>query len=116
MIGRGAQGRPWFLAQVAHYLKTGEHLAPPSWAEQGRIVSAHYRDMLAHYGQELGMRSARKHLVWYLEEASRSFPDDAMAVRNEVVRMREPLAVLAAISHFYERAARAADAATSKAA
>ncbi|MCE9649212.1 MAG: tRNA dihydrouridine synthase DusB [Parvibaculum sp.] len=108
MIGRGAQGRPWFLAQVAHYLKTGEHLPAPSWAEQGRIVAAHYRDMLAHYGQELGLRTARKHLVWYLEEASRALPDEAMAVRNEVVRMREPLAVLAAVSAFYERAARAA--------
>lgn len=108
MIGRGAQGRPWFLAQVAHYLETGEELAPPSWAEQGRIVAAHYRDMLSHYGNELGLRMARKHLVWYLEEASRIFPDDAMKVKSEVVRMREPMAVLAAIDHFYERAAKAA--------
>ncbi|MDO8423711.1 MAG: tRNA dihydrouridine synthase DusB [Parvibaculum sp.] len=111
MIGRGAQGRPWFLAQVAHYLETGVELAPPSWAEQGKIVAAHYRDMLDHYGNELGMRMARKHLVWYLEEASRVFPDDAMSVKNEVVRMREPLAVLAAVSHFYERAASATPAA-----
>tara|TARA_R110000868_G_scaffold144396_7_gene363523 strand:- start:12027 stop:13193 length:1167 start_codon:yes stop_codon:yes gene_type:complete len=117
MIGRGAQGRPWFLAQVAHYLETGVELAPPTWAEQGEIVAAHYRDMLDHYGNELGMRMARKHLVWYLEEASRVFPDDAMSVKNEVVRMREPLAVLAAIAHFYERAAAASPAvATSEAA
>ena len=117
MIGRGAQGRPWFLAQVAHYLETGEQLAPPSWTEQGRIVSAHYREMLAHYGNELGLRMARKHLVWYLEEASRFFPDDAMAVKSEVVRMREPMAVLAALDHFYERAANASgDAETSEAA
>ena len=117
MIGRGAQGRPWFLAQVAHYLETGVELAPPSWTEQGKIVAAHYRDMLDHYGHELGMRMARKHLVWYLEEASRVFPDDAMSVKNEVVRMREPLAVLAAIAHFYERAAEATPAAaTSEAA
>ncbi len=116
MIGRGAQGRPWFLAQVAHYLATGEHLAAPSWAEQGRIVAAHYRDMLSHYGHELGMRMARKHLVWYLEEASRAFPDDAMAVKNEVVRMREPLAVLARLSRFYERAEDAAATVASEAA
>jgi nifR3 family TIM-barrel protein len=109
MIGRGAQGRPWFLAQVAHYLKTGERLAPPSWAEQGEIIAAHYRDMLALYGHELGLRMARKHLVWYLEEASRVFPDDAMAVKAQVVRMREPLTVLAAIGHFYEDVAAKAD-------
>lgn len=108
MIGRGAQGRPWFLRQVAHYLETGKEIPAPTWEEQGRIVAAHYRDMLSLYGNELGMRTARKHLVWYLEEASRVFPDDAMSVRNEVVRLREPHAVLAAIDHFYARAAQGA--------
>jgi nifR3 family TIM-barrel protein len=107
MIGRGAQGRPWFLRQVAHYLETGVKMAPPSWEEQGRIVDAHYRDMLDHYGVELGLRSARKHLVWYLEEASRLLPEQAIAVKNEVVRMREPEAVLAAIAEFYAMAAAA---------
>ncbi|MFA7639969.1 MAG: tRNA dihydrouridine synthase DusB, partial [Parvibaculum sp.] len=71
MVGRGAQGRPWFLAQVAHFLKTGNKLPAPSWSEQGTIVAEHYRDMIDHYGEGLGIRVARKHLVWYLEEASR---------------------------------------------
>ncbi len=105
MIGRGAQGRPWFLAQVAHYLATGEKLAAPSWAEQGRIVEAHYRDMLAHYGEGLGLRVARKHLVWYLEEASRALPEEAMATKTEIVRMHEPEAVLDRMARFYEAAA-----------
>jgi nifR3 family TIM-barrel protein len=108
MIGRGAQGRPWFLAQVAHFLATGESRAAPSWEEQGEIVAAHYRDMIDHYGARLGIRVARKHLVWYLEEASRSFPEEAMEARREIVRMDEPDAVLGRLAAFYDYAATAA--------
>lgn len=108
MIGRGAQGRPWFLAQVAHYLATGEKLASPSWQEQGEIASAHYRDMIDHYGERLGLRVARKHLVWYLEDASRAFPEEAMEAKREIVRMDEPDAVLRRLAAFYEFAARTA--------
>ncbi len=104
MIGRGAQGRPWFLGQVAHYLATGDRLAPPSWRQQGEIVAGHYSEMLSHYGVELGGRSARKHLVWYLEEASNIFPDEALSLRREIVRMSEPQAVLDALTKFYETA------------
>lgn len=107
MVGRGAQGRPWFLDQVAHFLATGEKRAAPSWKSQGEIVAAHYRDMLEHYGEALGMRVARKHLVWYLEEASRRFPEEAMATKRAVVRMNDPREVLAALSAFYVQAAKA---------
>ena len=107
MIGRGAQGRPWFLAQVAHYLATGEKLAPPSWEAQGEIAAAHYRDMIEHYGEALGLRVARKHLVWYLEEASRRFPEEAMATKRAVVRMGDPKDVLAAVAAFYTHAGEA---------
>ncbi len=65
MIGRGAQGRPWFLAQVIHYLHTGEHLADPPLVVRLRIVRRHFEDMLEHYGTVAGVRMARKHLGWY---------------------------------------------------
>jgi tRNA-dihydrouridine synthase B len=105
MVGRGAQGRPWFLAQIAHFLKTGTKLPAPTWKEQGEIVAAHYRDMIDHYGEGLGIRVARKHLVWYLEEASRRFPEEAMETKRSIVRMSEPAAVLTALAAFYRRAA-----------
>ncbi len=105
MIGRGAQGRPWFLAQVAQFLQTGEKRPAPAWEEQGEIVSGHYRDMLDHYGEGLGIRVARKHLVWYLEEASRRVPEQAMATKREIVRMTDPESVLATMAAFYVRAA-----------
>lgn len=65
MIGRGSYGRPWFLAQVIHYLKTGEILPEPSLAEKRNVVLNHYEDMLSLYGREPGMRVARKHIGWY---------------------------------------------------
>lgn len=65
MIGRGAYGRPWFLAQAIHYLRTGERLRDPTIAEQYATVRTHFEAMLEHYGLETGVRMARKHLGWY---------------------------------------------------
>jgi len=65
MIGRGAYGRPWFLAQAIHYLRTGERLRDPTIAEQYAAVRTHFEAMLEHYGLETGVRMARKHLGWY---------------------------------------------------
>jgi tRNA-dihydrouridine synthase B len=65
MIGRGAYGRPWFLNQAIHYLRTGERVAEPTLAEQYATVRAHFDAMLSHYGNETGVRMARKHLGWY---------------------------------------------------
>ncbi|HTW26212.1 MAG TPA: tRNA dihydrouridine synthase DusB [Acetobacteraceae bacterium] len=65
MIGRGCYGRPWFLRQVAHFLRTGRRLPEPALFEQKSIILGHYRAMLGHYGIEAGLRLARKHLGWY---------------------------------------------------
>jgi tRNA-dihydrouridine synthase B len=65
MIGRGAYGRPWFLKQAIHYLRTGERLPDPSLGDQYATVRSHFESMLQHYGSETGVRMARKHLGWY---------------------------------------------------
>lgn len=65
MIGRGSYGRPWFVAQVGHYLKTGEKPEDPSLDEQLNIVLKHYEEILELYGIENGVMIARKHLGWY---------------------------------------------------
>lgn len=116
MIGRGAQGRPWFLRQAGHFLETGEELSDPGWAEQAGIVLSHYRDMLEHYDVAHGARLARKHLVWYLEAASRTLPEEAMALRRRIVRMDDPAEVLTELARFYEIAAEAEPAAKREAA
>ena len=67
MIGRGAQGRPWIFREVAHYLATGTHLAPPLVAEVRRLLLEHLQDHYALYGEFTGVRSARKHIGWYVK-------------------------------------------------
>ncbi|HEX2762356.1 MAG TPA: tRNA dihydrouridine synthase DusB [Allosphingosinicella sp.] len=65
MIGRGAYGRPWLLGQVMHWLQTGERRPDPSLDEQLAIILEQYRFMLDHYGREIGVNVARKHIGWY---------------------------------------------------
>ncbi len=67
MIGRAAQGRPWIFREIAHFLATGTHLAPPLVAEVKRLLVAHLHDHYDLYGEFLGVRSARKHIGWYVK-------------------------------------------------
>jgi tRNA-dihydrouridine synthase B len=66
MIGRAAQGRPWIFREIGHFLATGEHLAPPLVAEVRRLLLDHLHDHYSLYGELTGVRSARKHIAWYL--------------------------------------------------
>ena len=66
MIGRAAQGRPWIFREIAHFLATGEHMAPPLVAELRRLLLEHLQDHYSLYGEGTGVRSARKHIAWYL--------------------------------------------------
>ena len=67
MIGRAAQGRPWIFREIGHYLATGEHLAPPLVVEVRRLLLEHLEDHYALYGEYTGVRSARKHIGWYVK-------------------------------------------------
>lgn len=67
MIGRAAQGRPWIFREIAHFLATGAHLPPPAVAEARALILEHLADHYAFYGDEIGVRTARKHLGWYTE-------------------------------------------------
>ncbi|MBI3452757.1 MAG: tRNA dihydrouridine synthase DusB [Rhodospirillales bacterium] len=100
MIGRGAYGRPWFLAQVIHFLKTGERLPDPPLEKRLAIVLEHYAAMLSYYGVEAGVRMARKHLGWY----ARGFPG-AAEFRARVMTLPDPGQVVAAIRAAWTAAA-----------
>ena len=67
MVGRAAQGRPWLFREINHFLKTGEHLAPPLIAEVRRIMMDHMIEHYALHGEWAGVRSVRKHLGWYVK-------------------------------------------------
>ncbi|GAA4258192.1 tRNA dihydrouridine synthase DusB [Azospirillum formosense] len=96
MIGRGAYGRPWFPAQVMHYIRTGERLPDPPLDRQLDTLLEHYDAMLTHYGVEGGLRVARKHISWY----STGLRDSA-EFRSEVNRMSDPERVRGFIRDFY---------------
>ena len=99
MIGRGAQGRPWFPGQVMHYLRSGEMRPEPPLTRQIEWVLAHYRDMLAHHGSHRGVRHARKHLGWYV----RGLPG-AAEFRARVNRADDPARVEDMLRAFYAQA------------
>ena len=98
MIGRGAYGRPWLLAQVMHWWRTGEAQATPDIDEQYALVVEHYRAMLDHYGDIAGVKIARKHLGWYTKGLHGSaefrnkanFIDDSAQVLGELERFYTP--------------------------
>ncbi|MEG0000069.1 MAG: tRNA dihydrouridine synthase DusB [Comamonas sp.] len=66
MVGRAAQGRPWIFREIGHFLATGEHMAPPLVVELRRLLLDHLQDHYSLYGEGTGVRSARKHIAWYL--------------------------------------------------
>jgi nifR3 family TIM-barrel protein len=98
MIGRGCYGRPWFLEQVAHHLRTGSTLPEPHLALQKDILTAHYEAILRHFGEHAGVRLARKHVSWY----SRGLPGSA-EFRAAMNRLPDAASVLRLIDAFYDR-------------
>ena len=97
MIGRGAYGKPWLLGQVMHWWRSGEYRADPGIAEQYGVLVEHYRAMLDHYGENVGVKIARKHLGWY----TKGLPGSA-EFRNRVNFITEAPQVLGELERFYE--------------
>ncbi len=99
MIGRGAYGKPWLLGQVMHWLRTGIALPEPDIDEQYAVIIEHYLGMLELYGEDVGVKIARKHLGWYTKGLHGSaefrnqvnFIDNPQQVMDELARFYEPL-------------------------
>ena len=83
LIGRAAQGRPWIFREIAHYLRTGELLAPPDAAEICAILCGHLEALYAFYGELQGLRIARKHLGWYAKDRAENAAFRAVVNRAE---------------------------------
>ena len=89
MIGRGAQGRPWMPARIAAALYGTPDPQVPRGADLARLAQDHYEEMLRFYGRDLGLRVARKHLGWYMDEAG-----TPVALRRAVLTETCPARVL----------------------
>jgi tRNA-dihydrouridine synthase B len=97
MIGRGAYGKPWLLGQVMHWWQTGEAMPDPSLDEQYAVIIEHYERMLDHYGKDVGVKVARKHVGWYVKGVP-----GAAEFRNTVNFINDPNQVLGELARFYE--------------
>jgi tRNA-dihydrouridine synthase B len=83
LIGRAAQGRPWIFREIAHFLATGDELAPPTPDEAGAILVEHLENLYAFYGEPQGVRIARKHLGWYAKDRAENAAFRAVVNRAE---------------------------------
>jgi len=101
MIGRAAQGRPWIFREFAHFLATGRHLAPASPAEMRAVALEHLEGIYALYGEDAGVRIARKHIGWYLRgSAGKSAACEAF--RREAMTIVSAPAQLAAVGRYFD--------------
>jgi tRNA-dihydrouridine synthase B len=97
MVGRAAQGRPWIFREIVHFLATGSYLAPPLISEVKRLLVDHLWDHYSLYGEYSGVRTARKHIGWYV----RSLPGGE-AFRSQMNSIEESHAQVAAVERFFD--------------
>ena len=97
MIGRAAQGRPWIFREIGHFLETGELLPPPSVDEVRRLLQEHLQDHYVFHGAAQGVRSARKHIIWYTRRLAGS-----VGFREQMNRIDAPRAQAAALDEFLQ--------------
>lgn len=98
MVGRAAQGRPWIFREMAHFLVTGTHLAPPRVAEVRELLLEHLQDHYGLYGELTGVRSARKHIAWYV----RSLPGGD-ALRQHINTIDDCQAQWQAVARYFDQ-------------
>ena len=104
MLGRVAQGRPWIFREVVHFLATGKHLAAPLVVDVKRLLLEHLQDHYELYGESTGVRSARKHIGWYV----RTLPGGEM-FRAQMNALVDAETQLRAVANFFDALNDAAD-------
>ncbi|MGZ3182615.1 MAG: tRNA dihydrouridine synthase DusB [Telluria sp.] len=97
MVGRAAQGRPWICREIDHYLRTGELLPPPLVEEVRALMQEHLPAHYAFYGEYLGVRTARKHIGWYVQDLP-----GGEEFRQQMNLLEATAAQLAAVDRFLE--------------
>jgi len=101
MIGRAAQGRPWIFREIEYFLTSGEHLPAPEVGEIHRVLVQHLHALYSLYGEQSGVRIARKHISWYTSELAGAAPFRQAMNRLETARQQ-----LTAVDGFFAGLAR----------
>ena len=104
MLGRAAQGKPWIFREVVHFLATGTQLAPPLVLDVKRLLTDHLQDHYELYGEFTGVRSARKHIGWYVKSML-----GGEAFRARMNALVDAEAQLGAVSDFFDGLSDVAD-------
>ena len=99
MIGRGAQGRPWIFREIQHYLATGNTLAPVEVDEKRQVMLEHLNNLYSLYGDYKGIRFARKHVGWYLDQ------DKQRTFRAEFNRLETVEEQGSMVEHYFDKIA-----------
>jgi len=97
MVGRAAQGRPWICREIDYFLRTGEYLPPPLVEEVRELMNEHLPAHYAFYGEYLGVRTARKHIGWYVEDLP-----GGEEFRQSMNRLESTAEQLAAVDAFFK--------------
>jgi tRNA-dihydrouridine synthase B len=100
MIGRAAQGRPWIFREIEYFLATGTELPPPLVSEIHQVCREHLADLYGFYGEDTGVKVARKHISWYTKGLVGS-----AAFRRAMNQLPDVQAQLAAVDEFFQRLA-----------
>ena len=98
MVGRAAQGNPWIFREINHYLQTGTLLPPPSWDHMRDVLLAHLDHHYSFYGEYTGVRTARKHIGWYIEHIP-----DAELFRQQMNRLESCQAQYNAVNQWFTK-------------
>ena len=96
LIGRAAQGRPWIFGEIAHFLRTGQHLPSPQPQQIGHWLAEHLDGIYRLYGERRGVRIARKHIGWYAADQ----PERAAFLR-QAMRLESAAAQLTAVRRYF---------------
>jgi tRNA-dihydrouridine synthase B len=97
MIGRAAQGRPWIFREIDHFLRTGDYLSAPLISEVKMLMEEHLLAHYAFYGEYKGMRTARKHIGWYVRDLI-----GGEEFRQQMNRLETCEEQLAAVKNFFD--------------
>lgn len=109
MIGRAALGKPWIFREVDHYLRTGQLLEAPNLDEIAQLLLNHLQDHYQFYGEYTGVRTARKHIAWYMQ----NLPEGASLVQ-EINPIENTAQQAHAVSKWFERRSHKCDTITTR--
>ncbi|CAC9603838.1 tRNA dihydrouridine synthase B [Bathymodiolus heckerae thiotrophic gill symbiont] len=94
MIGRATQGNPWIFSEINHYLKTGKISDPVPLEVKKTTILHHIQQIHSFYGDFLGLRLARKHILWYATHLDENHVQDFWKTINKITERKQQFNIL----------------------